>query len=97
MRVSNNQLVNVPFNMAGPVSTGRQNRLMVMIQNRSAGNIYLSFGTPPSNLNGVFDGIEIPPNGTFVIDQYCPREPIYLKPDSIGGSIAQILEVYGDE
>lgn len=97
MRVTSNQLITVPFGNTSPVSTGRLNRLSLIVQNRSAGNVYLTFGIPASNLNGFIDGFEIPPNGSFFIDRNCPLEPVFLRPDSISGSVVQFIEIYGEE
>lgn len=69
-------------------------RVAVHIQNRSFGSVYFRFGSRPSQVIGSesYDSIEIPVNMTYIIDQQCPQETLYMMADA-NNSICVIMEI----
>lgn len=72
-------------------------RVAVHIQNRSFGSIYFRFGSRPSQVIGSesYDSIEIPVNMTYIVDQNCPTESLFLMADA-NNSICVLMEVSED-
>lgn len=93
-RVSNTQAFNLTT-AATLVSTSMLARAAIEVVNLGAGDVYLSYGIPPSPNNGTstYSGILIKAGSSYSRDINVPNEAIYmLSTDGVNGSTVSVIE-----
>lgn len=82
MRASNFQFYNATT-VPQQVMSANNNRVLLHIQNKSGGSIYIRFGSTINQEQSVNVAIEIPANGDLVYDVNCPTESLWMVGDDV--------------